>query len=97
MPTITSGRSLARAGWPRAPHKSMSCCAISTRWYGCCWRWAVSWRPPVWATWAGGSPLLGIPVYIIFLVYVMRDRRKEDAARAAQRKGAGARNAGAPQ
>ncbi|MBE2240705.1 MAG: hypothetical protein IAE81_23155 [Caldilineaceae bacterium] len=41
--------------------------------------------------------LLGIPVYIIFLVYVVRDRRKEDAARAAQRQGAGARNAGAPQ
>ena len=41
--------------------------------------------------------LLGIPVYIIFLVYVVRDRRKEDAARAAQRSGARARDAGTPQ
>ena len=41
--------------------------------------------------------LLGIPVYIVFLVYVVRDRNKEEAARAAQRKGAGAQNAGAPQ
>lgn len=41
--------------------------------------------------------LLGIPVYVIFLVYVVRDRHKEDAARAAQRKGAGAQNAGMPQ
>lgn len=41
--------------------------------------------------------LLGIPVYVIFLVYVVRDRRKEDAARAAQRSGARARDAGTPQ
>ncbi len=41
--------------------------------------------------------LLGIPVYILFLVYVVRDRRKEDAARAAQRSGARARDAGTPQ
>lgn len=41
--------------------------------------------------------LLGIPVYVVFLVYVVRDRNREDAARAAQRKGAGAQNAGMPQ
>jgi hypothetical protein len=41
--------------------------------------------------------LLGIPVYIIFIVYIVRDRRKEDAARAAQRAGAHARDAGTPQ
>ena len=41
--------------------------------------------------------LRGIPVYVIFLVYVVQDRRKEDAARAAQRAGARARDAGSPQ
>ena len=41
--------------------------------------------------------LLGIPVYIVFLIYVVRDRNKEEAARAAQRKGAGAQSAGMPQ
>ena len=41
--------------------------------------------------------LLGIPVYIIFLVSVVRDRHKEDAARIAHRSGARARDAGTPQ
>ena len=40
--------------------------------------------------------LLAIPVYIIFLIYVVRDQNKEEAARAAQRAGAGNRNMGAP-
>uniref|UniRef100_A0A7C1JZF5 Uncharacterized protein n=1 Tax=Caldilinea aerophila TaxID=133453 RepID=A0A7C1JZF5_9CHLR len=40
--------------------------------------------------------LLAIPVYIIFLVYVVRDRNKEEAARAARRAGAGNRDMGAP-
>ena len=40
--------------------------------------------------------LLGIPVYAVFLVYVVRDRKKEDDARAAAKRGAGNQNMGAP-
>lgn len=40
--------------------------------------------------------LLAIPVYITFLVYVVRDQKKEEAARAAKRAGAGHRDMGAP-
>lgn len=40
---------------------------------------------------------LGIPVYVVFLYYVVHDRNKEEAARKAKRQGAGARDAGMPQ
>lgn len=40
--------------------------------------------------------LLAIPVYIIFLIDVVHDRNKEEAARAAKRAGAGHHDMGAP-
>lgn len=57
-------------------------CFLGAAGYGAIGRWVA---------------LLGIPVYTIFLFEVVQDRRKEDAARAAQRRGAGARSEGTPE